>query len=122
MKRLLVLTAICAFCSTALAQDITSLEKIGPVTSIVKSDQSITLNTTATILCGRAIALNGAVTLDTNTISNDCSALSGGHTDFNSMGFRGNPETVVPEPATFMLAGLALLSLIAKRSFLKGRA
>ena len=31
--------------------------------------ESITLNTGATILCGRALALNGAVTLDTNTIS-----------------------------------------------------
>src|SRR5664279_5759214 len=35
------------------------------------ADQSVTLNTDATIDCGRAIALDGAVTLDTNTI-NDC--------------------------------------------------
>lgn len=34
--------------------------------------ESITLNTTATILCGRALAQTGAVTLDTNTISNVC--------------------------------------------------
>jgi hypothetical protein len=34
------------------------------------ADQSITLNTGATIDCGRAIALNGAVTMDTNTINN----------------------------------------------------
>jgi hypothetical protein len=34
------------------------------------ADQSITLNTGATIDCGRAIALNGAVTLDDNTINN----------------------------------------------------
>ena len=37
----------------------------------ILADQSITLNTTADILCGRAIALNAAVTMDTNTISND---------------------------------------------------
>jgi hypothetical protein len=34
------------------------------------ADQSITLNTGATIDCGRAIALNGAVTMDDNTINN----------------------------------------------------
>ena len=33
---------------------------------------SITMNTASKILCGRAIALTGAVTLDTNTISGDC--------------------------------------------------
>ena len=33
---------------------------------------SITLNTTATILNGRALAQTGAVTMDTNTISNVC--------------------------------------------------
>src|SRR5450755_2395193 len=32
------------------------------------ADASVTLNTGATIDCGRAIALNGAVTMDTNTI------------------------------------------------------
>jgi alpha-glucosidase len=44
MKRLLVLTAICALCSSAHAQDITTLEKIGPVVSLVKSDKAVTLN------------------------------------------------------------------------------
>jgi hypothetical protein len=34
------------------------------------ADQSITLDTGATINCGRAIALNGAVTMDENTINN----------------------------------------------------
>ena len=111
--------------TTGVFWDIGSSATLGTSTAFAGNliaDQSITLNTTATILCGRAIALNGAVTLDTNTISNDCSTLSGGRTDFGSMGFGGNPSTVVPEPATFMLAGLALLSLGAKRSFPKGRA
>ena len=38
------------------------------------ADQSISLNTNAEILCGRAIALVAAVTLEDNTISNDCNA------------------------------------------------
>jgi alpha-glucosidase len=44
MKRLLVLIAICASCATTQAQDITTLEKIGPVVSLVKSDKAVTLN------------------------------------------------------------------------------
>ena len=39
---------------------------------------SVTLTTNASIMCGRAIALTGAVTMDTNTISNDCSSESYG--------------------------------------------
>ena len=34
----------------------------------ILADQSITLNTTAKILCGRALARIGAVTMDTNAI------------------------------------------------------
>jgi hypothetical protein len=111
--------------TTGVFWDIGSSATLGTSTAFAGNliaDQSITLNTTATILCGRAMALNGAVTLDTNTISNDCSTLSGGRTDFGSMGFGGNPSAVVPEPGTFMLAGFALLSLGAKRFFPKGRA
>ena len=47
---------------------------------------SITLNTNADILCGRAIALNAAVTMDTNRISNNNTAQ-----DFGSYGFSGGP-------------------------------
>jgi hypothetical protein len=59
--------------------------------------QSITLNTGASILCGRAIALNGAVTMDTNTITNDCSGSGDGG------------GATVPEPAawTLMIVGFA---------------
>ena len=55
---------------------------------------SITLNTNATIGCGRALARNGAVTLDTNVVSTDagiCESAAGG---------------VVPEPGTATLFGV----------------
>ncbi|MHB1332952.1 MAG: ice-binding family protein, partial [Sulfuriferula sp.] len=53
----------------------------------ILADQSVTLNTTAKILCGRAIVLNAAVTMDTNTISNDCigaGAIGSGRSDYGS--------------------------------------
>ncbi len=66
------------------------------------ADQSITFNTGAKLLCGRGIALNAAVTLDTNSISNNCSGignLGSGISDFGSKGFSGN----VPEPASWAM-------------------
>ncbi|HEV8204946.1 MAG TPA: TIM-barrel domain-containing protein [Pyrinomonadaceae bacterium] len=44
MKRFLVLIAFCASCVSVFAQDITTLEKIGPVVSVAKSDKTVTLN------------------------------------------------------------------------------
>lgn len=85
----------------------------------ILANQSITLNTSAKILCGRALALNAAVTLDTNTISNDCRFLGGaaGRGDFSSMGFGsditvGGGTTPVPEPGTLALVGVALAGLV----------
>lgn len=65
----------------------------------VLADQSITLNRAATLLCGRAIALHAAVTMDNNTLSNQCPNAGG----------------TVPEPATWALTGAALLLLVPRR-------
>ena len=76
--------------------------------------QSITMNTTAKILCGRAIAQTGAVTLDTNTISDDCSVggdFGSGRTDFGSAGFSGGGVQAIPEPRSVTLLCVGLLAL-----------
>jgi len=68
------------------------------------ADQSVTLNSTAEITCGRAIALNAAVTMDTNTISNDCV----------SNGYSGGSSIVapVPIPASLPLLAGGLAALV----------
>jgi hypothetical protein len=59
---------------------------------------SITLNTGSTITCGRALARNGAVTMDTNTISID------------TPGCESTSTTSTPEPATTMLFSMGMLA------------
>ena len=50
--------------------------------------QSIALTTASTLLSGRSIALNGAITLVSNQITSDCLVSAcGASTDFDSVGF-----------------------------------
>ena len=84
----------------------------------ILADQSITLNTSAKILCGRAIALHAAVTMDTNTISNDCFTDNGGtgstgRTDYGSGGYsNGGSVTSVPEPGSLLLLASGLMGML----------
>jgi hypothetical protein len=76
---------------------------------------SITLNTGADIISGRALAQNGAVTMDTNDITIlGCPSVSGPAGTFGSAG----PPigSVVPEPGSLaLLCGLGVSSLLAVR-------
>ena len=78
----------------------------------ILANQSITLNTGASIISGRALAQNGAVTLDDNVISiAGCPIVPGAPGTFA-------PEpSVTPEPgavALFVGAGLPLSSLLLR--------
>lgn len=108
----------------------------------ILAGDSVTLDSSARILCGRAIALTGAVTLIGNTISQDCTGAgsegsgisdaatqgySGG--DFVSLGYTGGGfdgvtsttstggtqaggSVAVPEPRSSLLMGFALASVL----------
>ncbi|HEX9172456.1 MAG TPA: DUF3494 domain-containing protein [Telluria sp.] len=81
----------------------------------ILADQSVTFGTSAMLLCGRALALNAAVTMDSNTVANDCTNVAG-QTDYGSFGYSGGRDRVeVPEPATFGMMGLGVLGMLAVR-------
>jgi len=63
---------------------------------------SISMATGAQIGCGSALARNGAVTLDTNTI-NACNETNGG-------GHAGGGNNVVPEPSSWILMGFGMMA------------
>jgi Ice-binding-like/PEP-CTERM motif len=74
------------------------------------ASQSITLTTGATIGCGSAIALNAAVTLDTNTIGGGCDAIYSRTTDnpTDPINSGGSGTSPVPEPGTFSMLAIGL--------------
>ena len=98
--------------------DVGSSATLGTSTTLagnILALQSITINTSARILCGRALAETGAVTMDTNTISDNCvgaGAFDSGRTDFGSAGFSGGGVQAVPEPGTATVLGMGLLGLM----------
>src|ERR1022692_4049722 len=67
----------------------------------IVADQSVTLDHGANVTCGRVIALNAAVTMDTNNIdTGNCAGGTGGTT---------------PEPGTLSLLGTGLIAAAAIR-------
>jgi hypothetical protein len=78
----------------------------------ILAEASVTLNTDATIVCGRAFALTAAVTMDQNTISANCSTnnYGTGISDFGSVGLSGG-GIPVPEPPTFAVFGSVLVGV-----------
>jgi Ice-binding-like/PEP-CTERM motif len=97
----------------------------------ILASASITLNTGATIANGRALAETGAVTMDTNTISNVCPPPNNGPGFSGGLEYNSSGDIVpigltmggggsVPEPSTITLTliGGALLGLstLRKRS------
>ena len=74
----------------------------------ILAEDSVALTTGANITCGSAIALTGAVTLDTNNITN-CSA-SGSDVSSTIDTVVNGPPTVTPEPGAFVLLSTGLLA------------
>jgi hypothetical protein len=90
--------------------EVGSSATLGTTTSFIGdiiADESITLDTGATIACGDAIALNGAVTLDDNTIST-CAGGTGG---VGGTGTTGGVVSTTPEPGTYPLLATGILGV-----------
>jgi len=92
--------------------DVGSSATLGTDTSFagnILADQSISLTSGASILCGRAIALNAAITMDSNSISTACT----GH-GLSGLGAVTSP---MPEPSSWalMIGGFGLIGTLLRR-------
>ncbi len=100
---------------------------LGTTTSFlgnIIADQSVTMTTNATDLCGRVIALNAAVTMDTNTIANTCTNAIGINnvSGFGTSGLDTTSTVVaslpVPEGgSTLLYLGFLLVPIGGMRAF-----
>jgi type VI secretion system secreted protein VgrG len=103
--------------------EVGSSATLGTNTSLIGNilaDQSITTTTGSNISCGRTIALNGAVTMDTSNISNTCDQSADAFDNGLTYGPNGEiipmgNSAVVPEPVTIALFGLGLIGLRFKK-------
>jgi hypothetical protein len=83
---------------------------------------SITLDHGAIIPCGRALARNGAVTMDTNVISTGCTATTGWDTT-QAIELSGGPSGTsgtglnVPEPSALLLLATFIAGLAIQRKW-----